>query len=55
MNNPTCTHPYISRWSIFGEAVQSLSKTALRAAAEGGREAILDKVPPLATFAAMEM
>ncbi len=38
--------------TIFGEADLLLSRTALRAAAEGGREAILDESNPLAMLAA---
>ena len=45
--------PYNSWRSIFGETARSLSRTALWAAAEGSREAILDKDRPLATLAAM--
>jgi hypothetical protein len=38
---------------IIGEADPLLSTTALRAAAGGGREAIIDKGGPLAKLAAM--
>jgi hypothetical protein len=40
--------------SIFGEAAPRLSRTALRAAAEGGREAILDKAVRSPKLAAMQ-
>jgi hypothetical protein len=38
--------------AIFGEADALLSMTALWAAAEGGREAIIDQSDPLANAAA---
>lgn len=38
--------------TIFGEADALLSMTALRAAAGGGRKAVIDKIGPLATLAA---
>jgi hypothetical protein len=37
---------------IFGETALLLSMTALRAAAEGGRKAIIDQSNPLAILAA---